>query len=63
MMVTRNVSLTPSLDAFVSTCLRSGRFGTASEVVRAGLRLLRQSEERQTRARERVGTLRSKPVT
>jgi antitoxin ParD1/3/4 len=40
---TRNVSLTPELDAFVDGQVTSGQYRTASEVVRAALRLL-QSE-------------------
>ena len=35
-----NVSLTEHLGGFVASQVASGRFGTASEVVRAGLRLL-----------------------
>jgi antitoxin ParD1/3/4 len=35
-----NVSITEHLCAFVEAQVASGRFGTASEVVRAGLRLL-----------------------
>jgi putative addiction module CopG family antidote len=37
-----NVSLTEYLSGFVETQVASGRFGTASEVVRAALRLLEQ---------------------
>ena len=33
-----NVSLTPELIAFIAAQVASGRFGTASEVVRAALR-------------------------
>ena len=43
---TRNISLTPEIDAFVAGRIASGRFNSASEVVRAALRLLEQ-EERQ----------------
>ena len=42
-----NVSLTPELDKFVTTKVASGRYTSASEVVREGLRLL----EEQDRAR------------
>ncbi|WP_018902423.1 type II toxin-antitoxin system ParD family antitoxin [Rhizobium sp. 2MFCol3.1] len=38
---TRNFSLTPELEGFISECLSSGNYGNASEVVRSGLRLLR----------------------
>jgi Bacterial antitoxin of ParD toxin-antitoxin type II system and RHH len=37
---TLNVSVTEHLSSFVAAQVASGRFGTASEVVRAGLRLL-----------------------
>ncbi len=39
-----NVSLTPALEQFISERVSSGRYQTASEVVRAGLRLLEQTE-------------------
>jgi antitoxin ParD1/3/4 len=45
---TVNVSLTPELDAFLQSRVQSGRYQTASEVVREALRLL----ERQERERE-----------
>jgi antitoxin ParD1/3/4 len=35
-----NVSLTPELEKFVSTKVESGRYNSASEVVREALRLL-----------------------
>ena len=43
---TMNVSITPALSAFVADQLRSGRYKNASEVVRAGLRLLEEAEGR-----------------
>ena len=43
-----NVSLTPKLDKFVATKVASGRYTSASEVVREGLRLL--EEQDRTRA-------------
>jgi antitoxin ParD1/3/4 len=47
---TLNVSLTPELDQFVQDRVASGRYQTASEVVREGLRLLEiQEQDRQTR--------------
>ena len=39
-----NVSLTPALEQFIAERVSSGRYQTASEVVRAGLRLLEQTE-------------------
>ena len=40
-----NVSLTKELEAFVAKKLRSGRYGSASEVIREGLRLLDREDE------------------
>lgn len=39
-----NVSLTPEFDRFVAEQVDSGRYRSASEVVRAALRLLQQRE-------------------
>ena len=39
-----NVSLTPGLSAFIAAELSSGRYQTASEVVRAALRGLQETE-------------------
>ena len=39
-----NVSLTPELEAFVDAVVKSGRYGSASEAVREGLRLLQERE-------------------
>lgn len=44
--IAQNVSLTPELAAFIADRVASGRFGNASEVVRAGLRLLVEDERR-----------------
>ena len=41
-----NVSLTPELHALVVDRVASGRYGSVSEVVRAGLRLLDEDERR-----------------
>ena len=43
---TMNVSLTPEIRAFVADRIASGRFQSASEVVRAALRLLEEHESR-----------------
>ena len=43
-MPARNVSLTPQLVDFVDQNVKTGRFTSASEVVREGLRLLEQRQ-------------------
>ncbi len=50
---TRNVSLTPELEALVDSKVASGRYRSASEVVRAALRLLEERERRMA-ARSRL---------
>jgi antitoxin ParD1/3/4 len=50
---TRNVSLTPEIEAFIDGRVASGRYRSASEVVRAALRLL---EENEIRREERMGS-------
>jgi antitoxin ParD1/3/4 len=40
-----NVSLTPELEQFVQTKVESGRYNSASEVVREALRLLQDHEQ------------------
>jgi antitoxin ParD1/3/4 len=40
-----NVSLTPELEQFVQTKVESGRYNSASEVVREALRLLEDHEQ------------------
>ncbi len=44
---TRNVSLTAELNAFIRVQIASGHYQNASEVVRAGLRLLAQQADRE----------------
>jgi antitoxin ParD1/3/4 len=44
-MPTRSVDLTPELDRFVATKVKSGRYENASEVVRAGLPKLEREEQ------------------
>jgi antitoxin ParD1/3/4 len=52
-----NVSLTPELESLVNLKVKSGMYQTASEVIREGLRLLRERDEqrRQLRADVRAG--------
>lgn len=53
-----SVSLTPELHAFVGDLVATGGYGNASEVVRAGLRLLRHEEAMR---RQRTSQDRSDP--
>jgi antitoxin ParD1/3/4 len=55
---TRNVSLTPELEALVDSKVASGRYRSASEVVRAALRLL---DERERRMERRLRSSRETP--
>ena len=41
-----NVHLTPELERFAKECVAEGRYNNVSEVVRSGLRLLQESEDR-----------------
>ena len=45
-MAVMNVSLTQQLEKFVNKQVASGRYQTASEVVREGLRLMQAREEK-----------------
>jgi antitoxin ParD1/3/4 len=40
-----NVSLTPELDQFIAEKVKGGFYASASEVIREGLRLLKQYDE------------------
>ena len=40
-----NISLTHDLEQFITTKLKSGRYTSASEVIRAGLRLLVERDQ------------------
>lgn len=53
-MPTRNVNLTDHYDRFVEEQVASGQFKNASEVMRAGLRLL---EQRRREEQERLAAL------
>lgn len=41
-----NVHLTPELESFARTCVEGGHYNNVSEVVRSGLRLLKDQEDR-----------------
>ena len=52
----RNTSVTLSdhFDAFIARAVASGRYNSASDVVRAGLRMLEQDERRLDRLRAEI---------
>lgn len=54
---TRTLSFTPEQSAFVAHCVESGRYQSASEVVRTALRLLEDQEATQASERDRVRLL------
>ena len=62
---TMNISLTPQLKAAVLSRVKSGLYGNASDVVRAGLRALTREEMAASRQQflELVRTLPSEPIT
>ncbi len=49
-----NVSLTPELEQFIDSKVKSGFYGSASEVIREGLRLL---DEQETIKKKRIEML------
>jgi antitoxin ParD1/3/4 len=49
-----NVSLTPELEKFVDAKVESGLYNNASEVVREGLRLLKEHDEIRVKWREQI---------
>ena len=51
-----NVSLTPELEQFVADTVATGRYSSASEVVRASLRKLEEEERWNSYAREKLAT-------
>lgn len=53
-----NVHLTPELEAFARACVDGGKFNNVSEVVRAGLRLLQDTEERRRSFNAMLGAVR-----
>jgi antitoxin ParD1/3/4 len=51
---TLNVSLTPRHERFIADRVASGKYQSSSEVVREGLRLLEEQEERRQALRDEV---------
>jgi len=49
-----NVSLTPELEKFVARKVESGLYNNASEVVREGLRLLKEHDDIRLKWREQI---------
>jgi len=49
-----NVSLTPELEQFVQGKVESGLYNNASEVIREGLRLLKENDEVRVKWREQI---------
>ena len=49
-----NVSLTPELEKFVESKVESGLYNNASEVIREGLRLLKEHDEIRMKWREQI---------
>jgi antitoxin ParD1/3/4 len=49
-----NISLTPELEEFVAKQVESGTYQTASEVVREGLRLLRERDDLNRQKKEEL---------
>ena len=59
-----NVSLTPELEKFVDGKVESGLYNNASEVIREGLRLLKEHDEIRMKWREQIerGWLQARPA-
>ena len=55
-MPTRNINLTREMDGFVDAKIKSGQYANASEVIRAGLRALKEDEQEDMAKLEAVRT-------
>ncbi|HWY87055.1 MAG TPA: type II toxin-antitoxin system ParD family antitoxin [Gemmataceae bacterium] len=53
--MTLNVSLTPHLEAFIQQTVTSGRYQSATEVIRTALRMLEEHEQQKAAALEWLG--------
>ena len=51
---TTRIAIGPQLDDFVDRLIRSGRYGSTSEVVRSALRLLERQESQEEALRQAV---------
>lgn len=49
-----NVSVGPRWDAYIEELLKTGRYGSASEIVREGLRLVEEREQKLEALRETI---------
>ena len=49
-----NISLTPELERFVAAKVESGLYNNASEVIREGLRLLKEHDDIRMKWREQI---------
>lgn len=53
-MKTTSVALGPHFEEFIQTSIMSGRYNNASEVVRSGLRLLEDKEQKMAALRSAI---------
>lgn len=53
-MANTSVSLSPHWEQFIAEKLAEGRYASASELIRAGLRLLEEQEQKLDRLRELI---------
>jgi antitoxin ParD1/3/4 len=58
-----NVHLTPELESFARSCVEGGKYNNVSEVVRAGLRVLQDTEERRRSFNAMLETVRTEADT